>query len=373
MSDLSKDLESMAGDMGFNLVDDSAVENTEPVSQTEQTPEETVTDSQQSEQTEQVNTQSEPTEEMAQSSLNENESNVQLDDSAVLSYISEKLGKELSGFEDLTLDANTAAEIDERVAAINEFVKSTGRDPQDWFTYQSMNPSEMDDLTVMKNQIRNQYSDLDENDIELLISDKYNLDEDLYDESEIRLAQLQLKIDADKARQELEAIRSQYAAPVKKEEQPVQQKAEEEYESFIDENWLSTMSSEVDALEGIEFEVAKDKSFTFGIDDKYKSQLKSKNENIEDFFGAYTDKEGQWDFEKWNMHQAVLDNIETIVKTAYQQGLGEGQRTLVDKAANVQYQQPNETNNIGGQNVPSIEEQVKNALGLNDNGLTFKV
>lgn len=371
MSDLSKDLEAMAGDMGFNLVDEAQAPNNEPVDSV-QTPVEAVSETQQSEQSEQVTTQSESAVEETQSSLNtETETAVSLDDSSVLSYLSEKLGRELNAFEDLTTDSNSSAEIDERVAAINEFVKSTGRDPQDWFTYQSMNPSEMDDMTVMRNAIKNQYGDLNNEEVDLLLEDKYRLDEDLYDESEIKLAKLQLKMDADKARQELESVRSQYAAPQKKEEP--QQPQQEEYESFIDEEWLSTMSSEVDALEGIEFELGNDKSFTFGIEDSYKSQLKSKNENIEDFFSAYTNKEGQWDFEKWNMHQAVLDNIETIIKSAYQQGLGEGQRNLVDKAANVQYKQPNETGNTGVQNVPSIEEQVKNALGLNDNGLTFKI
>jgi hypothetical protein len=362
----------MAGDMGFNLVDEAQAQNNAPVEEV-QTPEETVSETQQSEQSEQVNTQSESAVEETQSSLNtETETAVSLDDSSVLSYLSEKLGKELNAFEDLTTDSNTSAEIDERVAAINEFVKSTGRDPQDWFTYQSMNPSEMDDMTVMKQALKNQYGDLDNEEIDLLMEDKYRLDEDLYDESEIKLAKLQLKMDADKARQELESVRSQFAAPQKKEE-PTQQTTTEEVESFIDEEWISAMSSEVDALEGIEFELAKDKTFTFGLEDSYKSELKSKNENIEDFFSAYTNNEGQWDFEKWNMHQTVLDNIETIIKTAYQQGLGEGQRGLVDKAANVQYKQPNESNNTGASNVPSIEEQVKNALGLNDNGLTFKV
>ncbi len=84
------------------------------------------------------------------------------------------------------------------------------------------------------------------------------------------------------------------------------------------------------------------------------------------------DNTGNWDFEKWNMHQAVLDNIETIVKTAYQQGIGEGQRGLVNKAANVQASQPSQNTNSEG-NVPSIEDQVRQALGLNDNGLTFKI
>lgn len=226
----------------------------------------------------------------------------------------------------------------------------------------------MDDMAAVKIQLRDQYGDLSNEDLDLLLDNKYKLDADLYDDNEIRLSQIQLKMDADKARQEIENVRSQYAAPVEQE-----QTQYSEPESFIDEEWLGNMSAEVDALDGIEFQVSKDKSFTFGLEDNYKSQLKSKNENIEDFFSTYVDGQGQWDFERWNMHQAVLDNIETIVKTAYQQGLGEGQRGMVDKAANVEYRQPNEIANTGQSNTPSIEDQVRQALGLNDNGLTFKI
>ena len=379
MSDLNKDLEAMAGDMGLNFIDEPN-DNTEPAVQTQETPEEPVQESvqedvqkdvQQSQETVQAEQQQEEAvQEMPQSSLQEDENISEEDaEAAMLQYLSERLGREVSSLEDLQGVDNTSVEIDERVAAINEFVKATGRDPQDWFTYQAMNPSEMDDLSAVKMQLKSQYGDLSDSDLNLLIDNKYKLDADMYDENEVRLSQIQLKMDADKARQEIDSVRSQYAAPVKQ-EQPQQ---EEQFEGIVNEEWIGTMSAEVDALEGIEFEVSKDKSFTFGLEDSYKSQLKSKNEQIEDFFSNYVSEEGQWDFEKWNMHQAVLDNIETIVKTAYQQGLGEGQRGLVDKAANVQYSQPNETANTGQSNTPSIEEQVRNALGLNDNGLTFKI
>lgn len=305
-----------------------------------------------------------------QSSLQETEefSDAELE-ATMLEYLSERLGRQVSSFNDITGTQDTSVEIDERVAAINEFVKQTGRDPQDWFTYQAMNPSEMDDVSAVKAQLKSQYGDLSDSDLNLLIENKYKLDADLYEENEVRLSQIQLKMDADKARQEIEGLRSQYAAPVRQ-EQPQQQ---EEFEGIVNDEWLGTMSAEVDALDGIEFQVTKDKAFTFGLEDNYKSQLKSKNEKIEDFFSSYVGNDGQWDFEKWNMHQAVLDNIETIVKTAYQQGLGEGQRSLVDKAANVQYQQPNETANTGQGQGPSLEDQVRQALGLNDNGLTFKI
>ena len=42
--------------------------------------------------------------------------------------------------------------LDERVEAIARFVQETGRDPQDWFRYQQLNASEMDDMTAVKMQ-----------------------------------------------------------------------------------------------------------------------------------------------------------------------------------------------------------------------------
>jgi len=368
MSDLNKDLEALVGDMGMSLSDEApsaeeqpqeeTTENVQPDVQTEPTLEPV-----------EETTQPEAAAEEPQSSLQEEEISEEEMEAAMLSYLSERLGREVSSLDEIQGTQDTSVEIDERVAAINEFVRQTGRDPQDWFTYQAMNPSEMDDIGAVKAQLRTQYGDLSDSDLNLLLNNKYKLDAELYEENEVRLAQIQLKMDADKARQEIETLRSQYAAPVKQ-EQPTTQ---EEPEGIVNDEWLNTMSAEVDALDGIEFQVAKDKAFTFGLEDNYKSQLKSKNENIEDFFSTYVSRDGQWDFEKWNMHQAVLDNIETIVKTAYQQGLGEGQRSLVDKAANVQYQQPNETANTSQGQGPSLEDQVRQALGLNDNGLTFKI
>ena len=360
MSDLNNDLEAMLGDMVVN-------ENEQPQEEPQQEninepqPEmESAQPAQEVVQQEEVTVETPP-----QSSLQEDDEISEEEmESTMLQYLSERLGREVSSFDEIQGTQNTSTEIDERVAAINEFVRTTGRDPQDWFAYQAMNPSEMDDLSAVKTQLKSQYGDLSNEDLNLLIENKYKLDADMYDDSEVRLSQIQLKMDADKARQDIEGLRSQYAAPARQEQQDV--------EGIVNEEWLGTMSAEVDALDGIEFQVSKDKAFTFGLEDSYKSQLKSKNEQIEDFFGSYVDNDGQWDFEKWNMHQAVLDNIETIVKTAYSQGLGEGQRGLVNKAANVQYSDPSQIGDTGS-NVPNVEEQVRQALGLNDNGLTFKI
>lgn len=362
MSDLNNDLESLVGDMGMSISEQA------PTGQ--EAPEVQETPTEQPQETPPVEQQTAPeaAEQEPQSSLQEDEFTEEEMESTMLSYISEKLGRQVSSLDELTSTQNTSVEIDERVEAINRFVKETGRSVEDWMAYQSLNTSEMDDLSAIKMQLKNQYGGAaSDEDLELIIQNKYTLDEDIYDDSEVRLAKLQLKVDADKARQEIESVRSSYKTPVQQ-----TGNTSEETEGIVNEEWINNMSAEVDALDGIEFQLSKDKSFTFGLEETYKSELKSKNENIEDFFSTYVSEDGQWDFERWNMHQAVLDNIETIIKSAYQQGLGQGQRGLVDKAANVQYQ-PNQVGNTDNSNVPSIEDQVKQALGLNDNGLTFKI
>lgn len=378
MSDLNKDLESLVGDMGMSVSNEAPSQLEQPAEQTQETPvesapeevQEPVQEVQQTQEPEQVQEQTEAAVEQPQSSLQEEEEVSDEEMEAVmLEYLSERLGRQVSSFDEVSGNNDTSVEIDERVEAINRFVKETGRGVEDWIAYQSMNTSEMDDLSVMKMQLKNQYGEsATDSDIELLLQSKYTLDEDVYDESEIRLSSLQLKMDADKARQEIESLRESYKTQVKQ-----QTSVEEPVEGIVTDEWINAMSAEVDALDGIEFQLSKDKSFTFGLDDSYKSQLKSKNEGIEDFFSTYVSDNGQWDFERWNMHQAVVDNIETILKTAYQQGLGDGQRGLVDKAANVQYEQPNQVGNTGQSNTPSIEDQVRQALGMNDNGLTFKI
>jgi uncharacterized protein (DUF2164 family) len=288
-------------------------------------------------------------------------------EAGIAQFISERLGLELDSLEQLTEILNApkqTADIDERVKAIADFVAETGRDPQDWFTYQSLNPSEMDDLAAVKLQMAVEYPNLASEEIDMLIGSKYKIDEDLYSDDEIKLSKLQLKIDAQKSRTEIDRIRDSYKAPVKAQQETQQQ----EVQSPITKEWIKTMSDEVDALEALTFELG-DTEFNFGIRPEYRNQLKQKNERLDEFFDQYVDNDGSWNFEMLNAHRAVLDNIDEIAKAIYNQGLSDGQRKLVEKTANVDISGPAPANQ---QNTNSVYEQVMNALG-NDTTLKFKI
>lgn len=280
---------------------------------------------------------------------------------AVYSYISDRLGRDIESIEDLQVEQTA---LDERIEAIANFVSDTGRDPSDWFAYQSLNPSEMDDLTAIRVNMAAQYENLAPEEIGVLLQSKYKLNPDIHTEEEIRLSQLQMKIDGQAAKQEIEKIRSEYAAP------EIQEQMEEEADYF-DEAWVNDMIDETAAFEGLEFDLGNGKTFTYGVDDNYREQMVRQNANLDSYLSNYVRDDGSWDYDTFNSHLAVLDNIDNIVANAYKQGLGDGQKGLVEKAANVGVSEPNP--NTGQPNVSPVVDQLKNILGGQSNKMTFKI
>tara|TARA_Y100000289_G_scaffold30658_1_gene30314 strand:- start:250 stop:1326 length:1077 start_codon:yes stop_codon:yes gene_type:complete len=279
-------------------------------------------------------------------------------ETAVLNYLSERLGREISDFDSLSQPQTTA--LDERVEAISKFVAETGRSPEDWFSYQRLDPSEMDDDTAIRVNLATEYPNLTSQEINTLVGSKYKLDPDLHSEEEVQLSKLQMKIDAQKAKASIETMRSKYAAP----------EVSNASEDMFDETWINNMTKEVDAMTGLEFDLGNDKTFTFGLNDEYKAQLVDKNSRLDEYFDPYVREDGSWDYDMLSSHRAVIDNIDTIVSSAYRQGMSDGQRGIVDKAANVQAQTPQvgQTN----QDADPVISQLKQIMG--DGGrMTFKI
>jgi hypothetical protein len=282
-------------------------------------------------------------------------------DAAVSQYLSERLGVGIDSLDQIA-QFTQAPQIDERVQAIAKFVQETGRDPKDWFRYQSLNPSEMDDMTAVRVQMASKYPNLSYEEVETLIANKYSYDANLTDESEVKMKQLQLKIDAQEAKQTIEGMRNQYAAPQRQEQQQQQ--------AGISREWVEAMASEVGSFEGVEFDLGNGKMFSYNVDDNYRNQLVQKNASLDKFFNQYVGQDGSWDYDMLSAHQTVLDNVDNIVKAAYQQGLGDGQKNLVNKAANI---------TPGSQQAPANQpsgddavSQVLNYMG-NNSGLKFNI
>ena len=268
---------------------------------------------------------------------------------AVFSYLSEKLGREISSLDNLSNVQQNA--LDERVEVISRFIEETGRGPEDWFAYQQLNPSEMDDTTAIRVNMASEYPNLSNDELSLLMGSKYKLDPEVHTDEEVKLSQLQMKIDAQKAKQSIEGLRQSYVAPVKSSEAPV---------SVITDEWVSDMSKSVQGMNGLEFDLGGGKTFKFGLDDNYKSNLIERNKKLDEYFDPYVRKDGSWDFQSLSSSRAVVDNIDKIISSAYRQGMSDGQRGIVDKAANVSTSQP--TSSGQTQTIDPVVAQIKNHL-----------
>jgi len=288
-------------------------------------------------------------------------------DGLTLSTLSERLGTEFNSFDEISDFLNREPEqqtIDERVQAIADFVNETGRDPLDWFYYQTLNPSEMDDLSVVKNQMKVENPYLSSEEVDLLIQNKYKLDDELHDDSEVQLSKLQLKMDAENGRKSINKIRESYMVPEREEE------TQEEISSPIDDQWIDAMTRETNDFDALSFDIG-DNEFDFKVSDDYKRTLIEKNANLENYFDDYVNEDGSWDYDLLNSHRALIDNIDEIVNAVYRQGLGDGQRGLVEKTANVSAESPQQTG--GEQRVNNVAQQLADALGMGGNTLTVKI
>jgi len=279
---------------------------------------------------------------------------------AVLGFLSERLGRQVQSFDEIA----QPRQLDERIETIARFVEDTGRRPEDWFAYQRLNTSEMDDLTAIRVQMAADNPSLSGEEVNLLLQSKYRTSAEASEEDK-RLVQLQMKMDGQKAKAAIEELRQGYKAP------EVQEQPAAEPERLVDEAWVHEMSQNVDALQGLEFDLGNDKTFTFGMDDAYRQQLKHKNANLENYFDPYVREDGSWDFDLLSSHRTVVDNIDKIVQAAYRQGMSEGQRGVVQNAANVQTQSPNDSD--GQQNSNPLGEQVKQILQRNRSTMTFNI
>lgn len=330
-------------DSGFRFVDDSEIEQLQTGQQLEAEQETPVVQEEFQEQVSQT----------------ENEYSDQDVDSAVFTYLSERLGKSVNSLDDLIEYRDRERAIDERIAVIAEFVEKTGRDPRDWFVYQSIDPSEMDDLSVIRLNTSAEYPNLSQEEIDLFVNSKYKLNPDVYGEDEVKLSSIQLRIDAASARRSIEDVRNSYQLP---------QASASDYSSIVDESWVNQMRENLNDFEGIEFDL-NGKKFTYGVDERYKAQLYDKNTRLDEFFDPYVREDGSWDYDTLNMHRTVIDNINEILTSAYRQGMSDGQKNIVNKAANVSSKTPNQGS--GQPQGDPLADQLRQVLGMNNSFMKF--
>ena len=258
------------------------------------------------------------------------------DDEVVLQYLSEKLGRDLTSFDDLNTTTSEQTESNDfasdQLRVINEYVKNTGRTVQDYLNTQTVDLSNVSDDAVLKEYLRLDNPNLTEAELNDYMATTYKTDKEEYSERQMNAGKVQLMKDAKSARDYFNKVKEEYAMPTESEDVSMSQEDRDQ--------WINTMSGEVDDLDGISFAMNdQGEEFVYKLDDNARSEIKGYNSNLENFFDKYIDEGGDWNFDKLNTDMYILNNIDKIVRGVANQYRSKGTESVINEIKNPSFTQ----------------------------------
>lgn len=302
------------------------------------------------------------------------ESSTQVDDDLsedkVLDFLDKKYGRKLSSVEDLF--ATEKEELPEDVSAFLNFKKETGRGLDDFIKINtdldSMSPDQL-----LKEYYSQKESDLDSEEIEYLIADKFSYDEDLDDEKEIKKKQIEKKKELAKAKKFLEEQKQKYKAPLESSygslsaEEQEALKAYKEYSANAQSSqeleqrqaeWFLKKTDEVfnSDFKGFDFKIG-DKELKFSPGDY--NELKKAQSNINNFIAKFVNNDGLIEDAKgYHKSLAVAMNPEKFAKFFYEQGIADAIEKEAKSSKNINFEvrRSPEVINKGSFRVTSVGE-----------------
>ena len=250
-----------------------------------------------------------------------------------------------------TIDAPIAAEtktqerqLPENIEKLVTFMEETGGDINDFVRLNS-DYSSVNGEALLKEYYKKTRPHLDAEEIEFLMEDKFEFDEDLDEERDIRKKKLAFKEEVAKAKNYLEEVKSKYYSEIKlrpgvtQEQQKAsdffnryneeQQGLEDKHSKFKDDT-KNLFSNE---FKGFEFNVGE-KSFRYNVQNS--TATAEKQSSITNLVGKFLNKDGDVQDLK-GYHKAIYaaDNADAIAKHFYEQGKSDGIKEVVAKSNNV--------------------------------------
>jgi hypothetical protein len=293
-----------------------------------------------------------------------------LSEDKVLDFLDKKYGRKLSSVEDLF--APQKEELPEDVSAFLNFKKETGRGLNDFVKINSdldsLNPDQL-----LKEYYSQKESDLDAEEIEYLIADKFSYDEDLDDEKDIKKKQIEKKKELAKAKKFLEEQKQKYKAPLESSygslsaEEQEALKAYKKYSANAQSSqeleqrqaeWFLKKTDEVfnSEFKGFDFKVG-DKELKFSPGDY--NELKKVQSNINNFIAKFVNNDGLIEDAKgYHKSLAVAMNPEKFAKFFYDQGIADAIEKEAKSSKNINFEvrRSPEVINKGGFKVTSVGE-----------------
>ncbi len=230
-----------------------------------------------------------------------------------------------------TVEENNFA--NDQIAKLNEYVSKGGK-MEDFFRTQVQNYEDMDSEGLVKNYMKLNNPDLNNEDIDLLYEDTYRLDEGEYTDNEIRLSKIKLKQKSAEAKRELLKFQKENSLPdpaKRAEQDKIKLEAQQK-------NWAKQVTESLENFKEVTFPLNdKGENFTFAVNDDTMKYVKDTSLNLPNFWNRYVNADGTENVAKLNKEIAILENIDSIVRNAYAQGKSSGKEDVVKDIKNPSY------------------------------------
>tara|TARA_Y100001973_G_C5204408_1_gene340413 strand:- start:2201 stop:3322 length:1122 start_codon:yes stop_codon:yes gene_type:complete len=302
-----------------------------------------------------------------------------LTDDSVLSYIKDRYGKEVNNLNDLFEAQASNEDLPEDVATFLKYKKDTGRGIEDFLAinkdYDSADPDD-----VLYEYWKQTKPHLDDDDIDFEIESRFNFDEELDDEGEIKKRKIAKKEELVKAKEYLNKLKEQYQMPLESRAKGATEVDEgyEAYKKYVEE---SQSLQELNEKRRKVFEEQTNKvfdekfeGFSFNIEDKslvYKpadaDKLKQSQSDINNFINSHLDGEGiVKDAAAYHKALSVAMNPEAFAKFFYEQGKSDavGDYSKESKNIDMNVRSAPESLTKGGFTVRAITNDSGNRLRI---------
>lgn len=299
----------------------------------------------------------------------------------VLSFIRERYNKEINSVDDLFAQREQNNELPEDVSAFLKYKKETGRGFDDFMKIQR-NYDDMDPDQLLREYYAATEEDLDSEDIDYLMSEKFSYDKDLDDESEIKQKNIAKKRELAKAKKHFEGLKEQYKVPIESKANPVAQEDVEGYNAYKEYVSQSKTIEEENKKRSEYFQIKTDevfndefKGFEFTINDQKilfnpgdTKEVKTVQSNVNNFISKYLDDNGLIKDPK-GYHKALSAalNPEKMAAFFYEKGKADAVNSVARQSKNINMDvrsAPQQSVSSEGMKIRAVEQESSRGLRI---------
>ena len=252
----------------------------------------------------------------------------------VLSFIKERYNKEINSADDLFSQREANDDLPEDVSAFLKYKKETGRGIDDFMKlqadYDKMNPDQ-----VLREYYASTESDLDSEDIEYLMSQKFSYDEELDEDSDVKAKKIAKKRELAKAKKYFNELKETYKVPTESASTPVNEDEAETYNAYKEYISQAQSIQEENAKKSEYFQKKTDeifsdefKGFGFKVGDQEilfspgeTKEIKALQSDVNNFISKYLDDNGMvTDAAGYHKALAAAMNPEKLATFFYEKG-----------------------------------------------------